>query len=39
MDDIFGVGVKEAVIGILRGVPKATFGQFGKFNGCPGRKR
>jgi hypothetical protein len=36
MDDIFGVGVKEAVVGILRGEPKATFG---KFNGCPGRKR
>lgn len=25
MDDIFGVRVKEVVVGILRGVPKATF--------------
>jgi hypothetical protein len=37
MDDIFGVRVKEVVVGILRGVPKATC-QFGEFKGCTDRR-
>ena len=38
MDDIFGAGVEEVVVGILRGVAEGYFSQFGKFKGGTERR-